>query len=1185
MNLRSPGIAVLLMFALLPNAAVTQHTTPRGYAASVTRAKWELGTRAASGGTNAANLRAQAIAQKLKIRTARPASATGVGGAWLSLGPLPLPSDASGIGLQDYNWISGRATAIAVDPNDSTGNTVFIGGANGGVWKSTNAAALSPSPGGVIWSALTDDQPTLAIGALAVQPQASNPNPANSIVLAGTGETNSSADSYYGLGILRSTDGGQTWTLISQDVTGTHSFAGIGFSRFAFSRFDPNVVVAGAGSASEGIIEDLENPLATNRGIYFSSDAGVTWNSANVTDLGTAISPASVTSVAYNAVAAKFYAAVRYHGFYASFDGVNWLRLATQPGTGLSAATCPTQAAQPSACPFYRGEIAVVPNRAGPNSAGEMYVWYTDANDVDQGIWQSLDGGFSWTQINDGGIANCGDLLGGCGTEFASDNLTLAALPNGSATDLYAGAVNIYKCSISSLSPTCGSGGNSGFINLTHVYGCSDIAKVYPGQHAIDFSNSGASGPIYFANDGGIYRAVNGSSDLTTGTCGLSNQFDSLNATLGPLTQFTSLAASASDPNLLFGGTTENGAPATDFAQSGNNWVNVNAGSVGTTAINPSNDNEWFLSAPPNSASGVNLFRCANGVNCHTEDFASDQIADSVALGGDTGGFRLPFMLDPGNPATVIVGTCKVWRGPSTGGSFSLLSPDFENGGTGVCNGSETNMVRAIAAGGSVDSNGNSQVIYAGTNGYGPLVPATPPGGHLWITTNADAGPASWVDRTSSINPSGFPISSIAIDPSDATGQTAYVGIMGFGASQIWKTTNAGISWTDFTGNLPAAIVQAGTPLHPPVNSIVIDSSSATIYVGTDIGVFASSTVSPNWTEVGPASGAGFLPEVAVTSLQIFNSGGLKQLRAATFGRGIWQWNVSSAVSGADYAITISNPSLTSHVNTPTTFNGTLTAFSGYNSAVTLSCGPGNAAAGISPNPPATCTPSPVSVVPTATGTPFTVTVSSGVSQAYSFNIDAVGTDPAATSHSIPVNFSALPQQSFDFTLSVTPSSVSVPAGQSATYTLDVSPNTGTFPSAVTFSCSKPPALTTCSFNPTQVASGSGDSVLTITISTTAAVPAAKVVSALWLCFPCAGMLILWKKPRSKCAAASALALLFIIGAALTNVSCGGGLQGNSSSVGGSGSPGTPAGSYSININVSTTSVTHSTPVNLTVTP
>ncbi len=476
-------------------------------------------------GQSAAALRYRAHRQKLELRAWRAAAprSAGVialprdapGTVWKPLGPAPLASDASGTGVQDYGLVTGRATAVAVDPADGTGNTVYIGGAYGGVWKSVNAGALSPNPSSVTWTPITDDQPTLAVGAIAIQPQLSSPDPNKSVILVGTGETNSSSDSYYGLGILRSDNAGNTWTLISQDATGNRQFAGLGFSQIAFSTVNPSVVVAAAAGATQGVIEGLEDPVIANRGLYYSNDGGQSWNYATVNDAGLVIAPSSATSVVYNATARKFFAAIQWHGVYSSSDGATWSRLNNQPG-GLSPVSCPASPSTAS-CLLYRGEFAVVPGR------NEMYFWYVDGNNTDRLIWQTKDGGGTWTQLNDDGITNCGDALGGCGTEQGAFNLELAAVPDGEVTDLYAGAVNLYKCRITTADPGCDGVAPDTFINLTHAYGCppnfGSIAHVHPNQHALSFLNINNNSQVvmYFANDGGIYRALDGYTGLITG--------------------------------------------------------------------------------------------------------------------------------------------------------------------------------------------------------------------------------------------------------------------------------------------------------------------------------------------------------------------------------------------------------------------------------------------------------------------------------------------------------------------------------------------------------------------------------------------------------------------------------------------------------------------------------------------
>ncbi len=335
------------------------------------------------------------------------------------------------------------------------------------------------------------------------------------MILAATGEANNSGDSYFGLGILRSADGGNTWTLVSTANSGALSFTGLGGTRMAFSTASgqTSTAVAAMAASSEGLVDGAITS-ATKRGLYTSLDAGQSWTYDSLSDPGGATDPTSATSVVYNDLANKFFAAIRYHGFYSSPDGVSWTRLASQPGGALlSAAACPPQSVSNNyACPMYRGEITTVPGR------NEMYAWYvyfSAAGDlVDGGIWQSVNGGASWIAISDSGIKNCGDSYG-CGVQQGTYNLELLAMPDGAGTDLYAGAINLYKCQLSGLNPTCAA---TPFINLTHVYGCIPIAApshVHPDQHAlaatipISGSDSG-NALLYFANDGGVYRALDG---------------------------------------------------------------------------------------------------------------------------------------------------------------------------------------------------------------------------------------------------------------------------------------------------------------------------------------------------------------------------------------------------------------------------------------------------------------------------------------------------------------------------------------------------------------------------------------------------------------------------------------------------------------------------------------------------
>ncbi len=129
------------------------------------------------------------LERRVVLSTTSPLDTT----IWTSIGPAPIVNGQTS-GSQP---VSGRITGVAGDPTNPLVD--YIAAAGGGVWKTVN--------GGTSWTALTDNQATTFMGAIAVAP--SN----GQVIYAGTGEANNSGDSGYGRGILVSQDGGATWTL------------------------------------------------------------------------------------------------------------------------------------------------------------------------------------------------------------------------------------------------------------------------------------------------------------------------------------------------------------------------------------------------------------------------------------------------------------------------------------------------------------------------------------------------------------------------------------------------------------------------------------------------------------------------------------------------------------------------------------------------------------------------------------------------------------------------------------------------------------------------------------------------------------------------------------------------------------------------------------------------------------
>src|SRR5262249_10980303 len=400
--------------------------------------------------------------------------------------------------------------------------------------------------------------------------------------------------------------------------------------------------------------------------------------------------------------------------------------------------------------------------------------------------------------------------------------------------------------------PTCSNGFS--WKNLTHVYECSPIAApshVHPDQHGFDFLVSDPA-KMFFGNDGGVYRSLTRANN--NGSCASQNNFDNLNANLGSISEFVSFSQDRNDPSTILGGLQDNGSPAIAPSLASNPvWTAVNNGDGGYNEIDPNNPSIWYT-----TNTDVSIQQCTSAPNCNFATFGLPPNFTGPNIGAsqvsnDVSEFYIPFTLDPAQTSKGVVGTCRVWRGPGSGGSAwtpaNAISPMFDahiptaTSCTDPGAGGQT-LVRAVAVGGPAP-NGQSQVIYVGLDGNGQ----TP--GHVFATFNADANPPTWTDVTANIdttfpgNPSvHFAISDIWIDKIDSTGRTASLTVPGFGVPPLYRTKAGGGSWSDLT---------TGTGLpDSPANTVITDQDdSKKIYLGTDVGAFISIDGGVTWSNFG----------------------------------------------------------------------------------------------------------------------------------------------------------------------------------------------------------------------------------------------------------------------------------------------------------------------------------------------
>jgi len=440
-------------------------------------------------------------------------------GEWESLGP---------------ENIGGRTLCLAFHPNDE--DIIFAGSASGGLWKTTSQGA-----GRFAWEPVPTGFPVLGVAAIAIHP--GNPN----IMIIGTGETygvgfaepgtvNRLTRGSYGIGILRSDDGGDTWNHVLQfaqdDIKGVQDL-----------EINPN--------------NPGEVYAATTDGVYQSMDSGVNWSLiyplVNAVDIE--IDPDNGDILYVSQGNLNFDQDPGLCGIFKSLDkGVSFTEL-TDPGLPSS----------------WSGNAKLT---IDPSNSNIIYAsvqnWYESANTTPLGIYRSTNGGDSWLNINDQNVA----LWQGW---YSHD---VAINPQNANELQYVG--------ISSWKSTDGGGnftqysGNSWTMGEVPVgipegadnYVHSDIHGVY--YHPIN-------NKVFFASDGGVFVSEDGEVPFTT-----------LNGGLQTTQFYADMGSSATDPNFCIGGTQDNAS----YVYRGNpSWWRVIGGDGMSALVNQEDDQIVFGSS------------------------------------------------------------------------------------------------------------------------------------------------------------------------------------------------------------------------------------------------------------------------------------------------------------------------------------------------------------------------------------------------------------------------------------------------------------------------------------------------------------------------------------------------------------------------------------------------------------
>lgn len=668
------------------------------------------------------------------------------GGTWESRGPGPVKfGRVEGMG-PDYP-VTGPVQVLVPHPTDA--DILWIGGVNGGIWKTTNATDANPT-----WVAVGDDLPSLSIGALALDPT----DATHQTLVAGFGRFSSYRDNAGGprAGVARSTDGGETWALLAAPELQGKNITSIAARG--------NVIVAA--------VDDADTPGCANVGIFRSTNTGASFTRISG-GTGTGLPEGRALDLAVDPTDdASLYVIVSAGGFDVPCHDQNGVYHSTDLGGTYTAY-------QPEAIDPVIADADLAAAALDVDETGGLAVAiaHPDA-DVDL----LYEAGGVVTPIDEPAIDGYGlyvapgtdgshpeqigglsivwifaDLFAG-GNRQAGPGDGATPSPNSVGANNYTG--RIFRCDADATPGTqC--------TPLTHcqtaLAGCNGQASTTsnsaPHVNSRDLAID-ANGRLLVADDGGVYARAN-----PTGV----GDWVSLNGNL----VLSDMHSAAWDPltDSVFGSANTICA-AEPFAgdPEGMIWSQVDYFDCGAVAV----ASEGSVSRRfTTSGSGTRGLPDYNQEYVHRRDF------DATGLIGED---WLAFA--PAVTGVRDVVPCGVPEPPQVE-RFVFFATD-DGLVESIDNGATASLLAALAEAAGVDCTPDGSVWVASTTG------ANPGGANVYFRNGSTGSPAQTV-----ATPGSAPVVDIAVDPANA--QSA---CLINEADEVHCTANGGASWTNVTGNL-----------------------------------------------------------------------------------------------------------------------------------------------------------------------------------------------------------------------------------------------------------------------------------------------------------------------------------------------------------------------------------------------